>query len=106
MKIMEWFKYPNDLGIHQEIGIEVETEGNFLPNVVPSWNIKHDGSLRGNSKEYVLKAPCSRIKAKEKLDLLYDALKVNGIDDSKRCGVHIHLNVRNNTIEETFNIVI
>lgn len=106
MKVAEYFGYETDLG-DKEIGLEVEVEGQLLPDVVKSWNTGNDGSLRGNNREYTLRTPCTRSVYEKRLVELYDTIAAVGpISNSKRCGVHVHLNARPLTIEETFNIVI
>ena len=40
------------------VGLEFEIEGVNIPNNVPGWRVENDGSLRGESHEYVLPEPC------------------------------------------------
>ncbi len=107
MLLKDHLNFHNDIG-DKEIGIEVEMEGIYLPMVVYGWSLHRDPSLRGNSMEYVLNGPTSRVGANHKLEVLYKTFyeEPNNIDPSNRCGVHIHLNVRNYTIEEIFNFII
>lgn len=90
------------------VGVEVEMEGEYLPERVYNWSVTRDPSLRGNSFEYVLSQPSSRATVDEKIVALYKKFYQAGfkIKPSDRCGVHIHLNMREHTIEEIFNIII
>lgn len=90
-----------------EIGIEVEVEGTNLPQINSSWRKVHDGSLRGESAEYVLKTPAKREAVPKLLAALETALTADGVGviDSNRTGVHIHLNFLRNTQEEVFKFI-
>lgn len=91
-----------------DIGIEVEVEGGNLPRrQTKYWEAKGDGSLRGESMEYVLRAPISRDLSKEALQDLVITMKENGarINESDRCGVHIHINCQNMTMPELMSFI-
>ena len=93
-----------------EIGIEIEMEGNgiaggFVGNPTGNlWTHAHDGSLRGESIEMVLKQPIDRESVAPALRDLDSTLKKNNaiIIPSVRTGVHIHVNVQGLTMEQTF----
>lgn len=107
MKLNEYFSWANDLG-NREIGIEVEVEGNYLPDHINGWNIKGDGSLRGNGLEYILPQPVGRNVYEKRINLLYDTFHKPpfSINPSDRCGVHIHLNCRELEFEQIFNFIV
>lgn len=110
MKISDCFQWKNKVTPGKEIGIEVEVESdNELPNIIPDftgWVAKNDGSLRGAfNKEYVTSSTISTAEYKKYIDALYQTLEIPKINDSRRCGVHIHLNVRDYEIEKVFNII-
>lgn len=110
MKISDYFSWKQPIKIGKEIGIEVEVESNNeLPTIIngfPEWLAKNDGSLRGPfNKEYVTNGVLSISEYKKCIDGLYEALEIPKINDSRRCGVHIHLNVREYEIEKVFNII-
>lgn len=76
-------------------GIEVEVEGDNLPKEIPKyWKIVKDGSLRGESAEYVLKAPLSLPKTEEALTILNNSLKEAFLYMSFRTSVHVHVNIQ------------
>ena len=86
-----------------EVGIEIEVEGNKVPLIQSDyWRSDNDGSLRGNSMEYVLSSPVKRTEVVTALNNLkkhladYEAQ----LDISNRCGVHIHLNVQEFTFKQ------
>ena len=89
------------------IGVEVEVEGDDLPRRVDGWDTEHDGSLVGESREYVLSQPLTLVKAGEALDSLDQAYKNHGsvLCDSCRTSVHIHINVQTLTPTQLFNFM-
>lgn len=96
------------LGLNQtkgEVGLEIEVEGDKLLNYPPSpWKAEHDGSLRGESLEYVLTAPIIRAHVRPALKNLEMGLADNNatIYDTGRCGVHVHVNCQGMTEEEVY----
>ena len=90
-----------------EVGIEVEMEGMNLPTDVPLWRIDEDGSLKGNSAEYVLSRPMSYSEGYGALDTLMDKLIDEGsvVRDTVRAGVHIHINVQHMEFKELLNFI-
>lgn len=92
-----------------DLGIEIEVEGSRLPdnatiptNFSRTWRIERDGSLRGESFEYVLVAPLSLDGVNKALDVLREAYKHCGstVFDSVRCGVHVHVNCQEMTMKQ------
>lgn len=86
------------LGEYKEglFGIEIEVEGDKIPTIDnKEWNSVKDGSLRGESNEYVLNGPMSPSDAKTAIVNLTKALKKNKsvLDFSYRTSVHVHVNV-------------
>lgn len=85
----------------QLIGMEFEVEGNNLPRAEDLryyWRTVADGSLRGESYEYVLRTPNSYdYLAKKSLPYLLRAMnkKSSKTNFSIRCSTHVHLNVQN-----------
>lgn len=111
MKVLEQFphvkQYPG-----KEVGIEVEMEGRgcdprFM-NPINLWKITEDGSLRGEACEFVLKGPASRKDVPKVLKTLSEYIKNNNItvNDSDRCGVHIHINVQDVTVQQCLNFIL
>jgi len=104
MKLYEWLGLNEKKG---EVGIEVELEGrhlNFEGDLF--WNVTNDGSLRGNSGEWVLRDPVSRkdiAKAVQSLIKMHEPTmnRPYEIDCSDRCGVHIHINCQQLTFIQT-----
>lgn len=85
-----------------EVGIEIEVEGeNIHPPMNKYWRGEHDGSLRGNCLEYVLRHPVSRDEVNDTLCTLQRLWTENNtvIKESNRAGVHVHINVQ----EESLN---
>lgn len=92
-----------------QVGIEIEVEGIDLPGThTPTtrfsraWNITQDGSLRGESYEYVLKKPLSLKDAEAALQELEKSYKKckSVVNDSVRAGVHIHINCQELSISQ------
>lgn len=96
--------------VNGDVGIEIEVEGTRLPTQdnLTMWRVERDGSLRGNSSEYVLKGPMTIGRARaalNELDYVYN-IKRTDVYDSVRAGVHVHINVQGLTIKQLFNYVV
>ena len=84
-------------------GVEIEVEGKRLPtNLGSIWRIEHDGSLKGESFEYVMPKPLDLAGVKVALDYLDQSYKACAtvVDDSIRAGVHVHMNVQDWNIKQ------
>ena len=88
-----------------DVGIEIEVEGYGLPCAPVGWMGEHDGSLRGEAIEYVLKKPCARDKVEMYLDRLIDAAEGVEILDTGYAGVHIHINVQELNLTQVVNMI-
>lgn len=94
-----------------EVGIEIECEGRNLPTgpaLQKFWVTHADGSLRGESTEYVMAGPVPRksvIPALEYLDELFKENKTK-IKDSYRTSVHVHINMQTVPIRQAYNTVL
>ncbi len=89
-------------------GIEIETEGRSLPRVdTKVWKSEADGSLRGESYEYVLRRPIRFGEEKAALDELKAEWVEAGsrIKDSPNAGVHVHINCSDLTVTQLFNYI-
>lgn len=79
-----------------DIGIEIEVEGTRIPTYESEvWKTVPDGSLRGESNEYVFQQPLPIGKVDEALKELDSVFKKNRstLTFSFRTSVHVHLNV-------------
>lgn len=94
--------------IDADIGIEIEVEGQNLPAIVgDSWRVDRDGSLRGESYEYV-STPIKYKDLDDTLDQLKKAYRSarSTVHESIRAGVHVHRNVQEFTPVQLFNLSI
>lgn len=96
--------------VQGDIGIEIEMEGYCLPHFEGgdhNWRAVADGSLRGESMEYVMKKPVSMKHVHTHLIQLYEEFKNRDseLHPSDRCGVHVHINVQTYTQAQVLNIV-
>ena len=92
----------------REIGVEIEAEGDHLPMHAPmGWRVEYDGSLRGESYEYVFTNPVPRDKVEVLLGRLDEKFKEKGSEvfDSGRAGIHVHVNIRDLTKAELYNFI-
>lgn len=92
----------------REIGVEIEIEGNRLPQNAPmGWRVEYDGSLRGESYEYVFTTPVPRKNVSTLLTRLSDKFKEmnSEVYDTGRAGVHVHVNIRDLTRNQLFNFI-
>lgn len=89
----------------KRIGIEIEVEG--VPNGVPTnpelWSAHADGSLRGGI-EYVT-MPVAGHEVVAAVYDFYDNLPRNA-DFSERTSIHIHINVREQTVDQLLTILL
>src|SRR3972149_6708240 len=95
-------------------GIEVEAEGIDIPRnskKLPQfykdltfWSVKEDGSLRNGGKEFIFKQPLGGTDIVRALEQLEKKIKEHDInpDMTHRTSLHLHIDVRNMTIEELF----
>lgn len=102
------------MGLHRRIpycrgkyGVEIEVEGSNLPTPKKYWRVEHDGSLRGQSCEYVMAVPRSLNGTITSIKSLKHAFKLSGgsINKSNRTGVHVHVNVQKLTAKELFTFI-
>ena len=96
-----------------DVGLELEIEGRGLPTEgalekikgVKSnarWATKTDGSLRGESIEYVLNAPCMIDEVEPLVVGLYDKFSSSKTELllTNRCSTHVHVNMTGKKINE------
>lgn len=92
-----------------EVGIELEFEGANLPaeGFGTFWKRVADGSLRGESGEFILKKPIHRKEVAASLDLLEKVFASNGtkIVPTYRAGTHIHINVQDLNLPQVINFI-
>lgn len=91
-----------------DVGIEIEVEGQYLPiGVDARWVAHEDGSLRGESKEYVLHKPVPVAETRDCLESLAKNLKEAGskLAFSFRTSVHVHINVQDLTYPQYLNML-
>lgn len=105
MKILDIKRLPPQSG---EVGIEIEVEGRNLPANIKGWTRVHDGSLRGESCEYVISEPCLRKHVQLMLNRVEGAYQEAGtkVVESPRQSIHIHINVQDMTLTQVYNFAI
>lgn len=103
-KLSELFGFDR---IHKgDFGIEIEVEGKNLPAEISKyWNVVNDGSLRGESYEYVCERPLTLKEVVPALTLLKKEFENSELDFSFRTSVHVHVNVQNMTRIQLMNMV-
>lgn len=94
----------------EDIGFEIEVEGNNLPSgsqLRPHWLVTRDGSLNESGLEYVLAGPRNYLGFCEALNVLAAAYKTNRsrVNNSVRAGVHVHINIQNLSVLQLFNYI-
>jgi hypothetical protein len=101
------------------LGLELEMEGTNLPNrghlekilgkkTGSYWRSEQDGSLRGESFEYVLGTPCDVSELEAMVNGLFTTLKNHKakLDNSNRCSTHVHVNVAKERINVLTSIIV
>ncbi len=88
-------------------GFEVEVEGANLPGDVPGWVGHNDGSLRGESLEYVFASPFTYERGLEAINALEKAFEDNKtvLNFSYRTSIHQHINVSNLNLVHVANFI-
>ena len=91
-------------------GVEIEVEGEGLPSrdsFGENWRVTGDGSLRGESGEYLFASPLQKADASKALVEIDKVFRRNKIKMtlSDRCGVHIHVNVADMTKTQLSNFI-
>lgn len=102
-KVRELFRTGKTAG---DLGVEIEVEGHNLPQVHNRmWRTEADGSLRGESAEYVFEGPKSLLETRKALLELSHAFKEKGsrIDYTGRAGVHVHVNCQELSLTQLYN---
>ena len=100
--------HKNGIGIEYQkgqVGVEIEVEGENLPvKVPPTWRSEKDGSLRGDSREYVLRKPLGIVQVGKEITGLKKFLDEKGarVYEANRAGVHVHINVQTLTPVQLF----
>ncbi len=99
-----------------EVGIEIEMEGRNLGLkdfgegmiVADNWKLTSDGSLRGESCEYVLAGPITRKQVGKSLRELNKFFRARNaiLQPSNRCGVHVHVNVQDLEVKQVINMML
>lgn len=108
---MQVYQLVRVMKVEGDVGVEIEVEGHGLPNDgifgFKYWNVERDGSLRGESCEFVLKNPLSIEELPIALGELDGAYRARGsvVHDSVRAGVHVHVNVQELTFNQLFNFI-
>jgi hypothetical protein len=93
-----------------DVGVEIEVEGRRLPpvdNLPKQWRADQDGSLRGESAEYVLRRPLTLPQlqvALEDLETCFDAHDTK-VQPTFRAGVHVHINVQELTPKQLVSFI-
>lgn len=89
-------------------GIEVEVEGVPHPHIQANhtsyWQITADGSLRNNGIEFV-SAPLRASQVEYALDQLFASLPITH-EFSPRTSTHVHMNVRDLTMDQICGVVL
>lgn len=94
-----------------DIGIEIELEAydyvDFATSVDPLWRKEVDNSLKINGVEFVIKKPVPYKSVTKVLSDFRENLKKCGIRirPSIRAGVHIHINMQEQTVNEVIRFM-
>jgi hypothetical protein len=90
---------------HVGVEIEVEGEGAIQSSSSNFWDIKNDGSLRNHGHELVLTQPTMGQSLINALNELPDLINSERADFSNRTSVHVHIDIRDMTVEHLFNML-
>lgn len=93
---------------NEQYGIELELEGRGVGlEEIPTkgWKRHKDGSLRGESVEYVSSSPANKLETFKRLELLFNLFvkyKVS-LKNSYRCSTHVHINFSDRSMKDVVN---
>lgn len=87
-----------------DLGIEIEVEGRNLPMMTEFWANERDGSLQGESMEYVLLRPSTLEECQKALRYMELMFKKSEsvVEEALRAGVHVHVNCQHLTIKQLY----
>lgn len=92
-----------------DIGVELEVEGKLIrPDVKRSffWKEHDEGSLRGQSTEFVLDKPVPHNMLHQAIEeLATDTVRCKFNANSERTSVHVHINVQQFTARELYSVM-
>lgn len=101
-----------------DVGLELEVEGRDLPSGLSivdirgaetgaTWRSIADGSLRGESCEYVLSTPCKTSELRAMVGGLFDKFKKHDtrLNNSNRCSTHVHVNVQDLKLNQITSVL-
>jgi len=96
-----------------DFGIEIEMEYNkhvsdqIGDKLIDTWRFEADGSLRGTSAELVTRKPHPQKDIPDLIRNLSDCLANDGVKIKKsiRAGIHVHMNMQENTIGDVFRLM-
>ena len=94
--------------VEGEVGIEIEVEGTGVMECKPTgnWRQEHDGSLRGDSAEFVLKNPVKREQVRRHLLNFKRIIRTAKVQDpAKRAGIHVHINMQDREFREVAQFI-
>lgn len=106
------FEKGQDLPFSDLFGVEIELENlpindHDAPDVVRKyWRIETDGSLRNNGREFVLHRPLAGADMESALAAAHLYLRQLNPVASKRCSVHIHMDVSGLTVRQLVSLII
>lgn len=91
-----------------QFGVELELEGDNVAmagKAVKGWRQEADGSLRGESIEWVFAKPCEYKEAVSRVTRLFDQFKENKVvfKNSYRTSTHVHLNFCDKKVRDVVN---
>ncbi len=90
-----------------EVGIEIEVEGTNLPRRgLKGWAIHEDGSLRGESAEYVFAGPATRDDIDVRLAAFAKAIEGVQINQSYRTSFHVHVNQQDVKLKDIYTQIL
>lgn len=96
---------------NSNVGIEIELEGipkSVYEHTFSYWRIDNDGSLRDGGAEFVFRQPLAGIDVENALtefSKYLSSLRVKPVT-SDRTSVHVHLDIRDLTINQLFNLIV
>lgn len=93
------------------IGLELELEGRNVAmerRAVKGWTQTEDGSLRGESVEYLFSKPVVYDEAVKNVTRLFEAFNKQGVElrNSYRTSTHVHFNFSDKTPKQVLNFVV
>lgn len=105
-------KYPHEFGIELEMEFTKPWSPGQMYNSGSGWVVDSDGSLRKNGREFISKGSGPTRSFVDLDNHLFELFRLLNCCElggkplpTSRCGMHLHLNMQNKTLDQIYNFI-